>query len=977
MDSQQVLARFEAERQALALMDHPNIARVLDAGVTERGRPYFAMEYVEGVALTDYCDAERLSVQERLKLFMLICNAVQHAHQKGIIHRDLKPSNILVSTYDGKPVPKVIDFGLAKAVNQPLTEQTMLTAHGMLVGTPLYMSPEQAQVQNLDIDTRTDVYSLGVILYELLTGTTPLERKQFKEAAVAEIFRLIKEVDPPCPSTRLSTSDSLPSVAAQRNIEPTHLKRSLTGDLDWVVMRALEKERSRRYETASGLADDIRRHLADEPVSAGPPSARYRLQKFVRRNRAAVIAGGLVAATLILGVLGTTSGLVWALREKTRADQQAQAATAAAKAEERQRQVAVANAKQARVAAARSDAVAEFLTDALAGVGPSVALGRDTTLLREILQRTTARVETELADQPEVEATMREAISTTYWELGDYEKAESHRRRAKEIYDTIYPDDHPLKASQLGELGLILEQQNQIPTAERHYRDALAMRSRLGLATDDDREAETLRNLATLLTYEDRKEEAHRFLEQAHQKLVAFHGTDEHADVATVINAFGNLARRQGDFDEARRRYERALEVHRQVLPPNHPFIATDMMNLAGLLEKMNEFEAAESMLRDAIVIQRNVVDQHPQLAESLGTLGSLLHHLGRFEEAERALEEAIAIGRKVFADSHPSLKRYQTSLAMVFSADGRVEAAFEIHQRLLQMDLEHAVSEGDLITSYNNIAFSLMELERLEEAEQRFREAIAIARKSAPDGSEELAMCLNNLGRCLLRCERLDAAIEQFEQAVAMRKRLYGDSHSQIANSLNSLGNVYAEKGDIEKAVQVKREAVAMYTELLGPTHLYTAIALGSLAQVLSQQHTWEEANRLFQESFPAISEAFGPTHVRTIKHDALHGEVLARLGQLQEARSKLTRAHSNLTSDEQNAISRDMRVKIKLSLGQVLTQLNEFEEAEKLLLEARDLASQPPALDLGPDRLPPSAALKELYEAWHEAQPETGPKE
>lgn len=304
MDSGQVLARFEAERQALAMMDHPNIARVLDGGVTEQGRPYFAMEYVKGVPLTEYCDQAKLSVRERLELFLPICYAVQHAHQKGIIHRDLKPSNILICLYDGKPVPKVIDFGLAKAMHHSLTEQSIYTAHGMMVGTPLYMSPEQAEYNNLDIDTRTDIYALGVILYELLTGGTPLERARMKEAAYNEVLRLIKEFEPPKPSTRLSGSESLPSVAAQRGIEPTLLARSIAGDLDWVVMKALEKERTRRYETANGLAEDIRRHLSDEPVSAGSPSRIYRLRKFARRNSSALkLVSGIAGTLAIVGCI--------------------------------------------------------------------------------------------------------------------------------------------------------------------------------------------------------------------------------------------------------------------------------------------------------------------------------------------------------------------------------------------------------------------------------------------------------------------------------------------------------------------------------------------------------------------------------------------------------------------------------------------------------------------------------------------------
>jgi formylglycine-generating enzyme required for sulfatase activity len=313
MDSRQVLSRFEVERQALALMDHPNIAKVLDGGVTEQGCPFFVMEYVKGVPITEYCDEARVTVEERLALFVQVCQAVQHAHQKGIIHRDLKPSNILVCLYDGRPVPKVIDFGLAKAMYQPLTEHTLYTAHGLMVGTPLYMSPEQAEFNNLDVDTRSDIYSLGVILYELLTGTTPLDRQRFQEAAWHEIVQLIKEEEPKKPSTKLSGSGALPSVAAQRSLEPTQLTRLVRGDLDWIVMKSLEKERSRRYETANGLARDLERYLADEVVEARPPSAGYRLRKFVRRNRGLVVAAGLIALALVGGIAGTTWGMIRAV----------------------------------------------------------------------------------------------------------------------------------------------------------------------------------------------------------------------------------------------------------------------------------------------------------------------------------------------------------------------------------------------------------------------------------------------------------------------------------------------------------------------------------------------------------------------------------------------------------------------------------------------------------------------------------------
>jgi serine/threonine protein kinase len=306
-----VLARFEAERQALALMDHPNIAKVLDAGTTA-GRPFFVMELVKGVPITRYCDEHRLTPRQRLELFVPVCQAVQHAHQKGIIHRDIKPSNVLAALYDGKPVPKVIDFGVAKAVGQPLTERTLVTGFGAVVGTLEYMSPEQAELNQLDIDTRSDIYSLGVLLYELLTSTTPLDRKRLKEASLLEVLRLIREEEPPRPSTRLSTTDEMPKVAANRGLEPKKLSGLVRGELDWLVMKCLEKDRNRRYETANGLAADVQRYLADEPVLACPPSALYRVRKFARRHKGGLAAVGLVLAVLLL--LGSGAG--WVVRDR-------------------------------------------------------------------------------------------------------------------------------------------------------------------------------------------------------------------------------------------------------------------------------------------------------------------------------------------------------------------------------------------------------------------------------------------------------------------------------------------------------------------------------------------------------------------------------------------------------------------------------------------------------------------------------------
>src|SRR5262245_16500329 len=324
MDSRQVIARFEAERQALALMDHANIARVLDAGTSSAGRPYFVMDLVKGVPITKYCDEHHLTPRQRLELFVPACQAVQHAHQKGIIHRDLKPSNVLVALYDGKPVPKIIDFGVAKAAGQPLTENTLVTGFGAIVGTLEYMSPEQAEINQLDVDTRSDIYALGVLLYELLSGSTPLDRKRLKESGMLEALRIIREEEAPTLSNRLARTEKLPAIAASRGLEPAKLTKLVRGELDWIVMKALEKDRNRRYETANGFAMDLHRYLVDEPVLARSHSSMYRFRKFARRNKRAVVTAA-AAALVVLAVAGLATSTVLMAREQQarRAAQQA------------------------------------------------------------------------------------------------------------------------------------------------------------------------------------------------------------------------------------------------------------------------------------------------------------------------------------------------------------------------------------------------------------------------------------------------------------------------------------------------------------------------------------------------------------------------------------------------------------------------------------------------------------------------------
>ena len=406
MDTRRVIARFDAERQALALMDHPCIARVFDAGATAMGRPFFVMEYVEGERITDYCNRKRLTTAERLKLFAQVCDGVQHAHQKAIIHRDLKPGNILVTEVDGQPVPKIIDFGLAKATDHELSGATQFTEQGMMVGTPEYMSPEQAADE--EIDTRTDIYALGVVLYVMMAGALPFESKELRKAGYDAIRRIIREQDPPRPSTRFSNLGEQTTVVAEaRGTAPRRLQSELQGDLDLIAMKALEKERARRYETANAFAMDVRRYLNHEAVLATPPSASYRLGKLVRRNRGTFAAVGVIATVLVAATV--VSSVMYVRAERA--------------------------SEVARREATRAGQVSQFLGEMLGGVGPQVAQGRDTAMLRAILDDTAERLGKELSDQPDVEATLRLQLGHTYRQLGEYDAAQEQFDRAIELQE--------------------------------------------------------------------------------------------------------------------------------------------------------------------------------------------------------------------------------------------------------------------------------------------------------------------------------------------------------------------------------------------------------------------------------------------------------------------------------------------------------------------------------------------------------------
>jgi serine/threonine protein kinase/tetratricopeptide (TPR) repeat protein len=606
MDSKSVVARFEAERQALALMEHPNIARVIDAGATASGRPYFVMELVRGVKITDYCDLHSLPTADRLNLFIQVCGAVQHAHQKGIIHRDLKPSNILITTSEGKPTPKVIDFGIAKATTgQRLTDKTLFTAFEMLIGTPAYMSPEQADLTTLDVDTRSDIYSMGVLLYELLTGTTPFDTQELLKAGLDEVRRVIRTRDPVRPSTRLSTMavPDLTSISQRRHAEPPVLIREVRGDLDWIVMKAMEKDRTRRYETANGLALDVQRHLDNEAILARPPSRLYKFQKAVARNKILFGAVVAIAALLVIGLVLVTASLG---RER-----QARREVTASLGRERQAHLEANSDKQkAETEAARSTQTTRFLKDMLQGVGPSAARGRDTVMLREILDKTAARIGSDMGNQPGVEAEMRGLIGRLYFEIGNFEEAEKMDRAAIAIRRTGPGADDRELAQTLSDLGRVLRRREAIQEAEPVCKEALSIRQRL----------------------------------YGH----------EHLDVAASLNDLAGVYFLQGKYTNSERLVREGLDIRRKLQSNQSLEQADSLFALASTLAALNERPESESASREALAIRRKLLGNEDVLtASSLIGLITILWRSGKLDEAEAASREALSIRRKVLGDEH------------------------------------------------------------------------------------------------------------------------------------------------------------------------------------------------------------------------------------------------------------------------------------------------------------------------------------
>lgn len=793
-DSKSVIVRFEAERQALALMDHPNIARIYDGGTTPMGSPFFVMELVQGVTLTHYCDAKRLNIPARLELFVTICQAVQHAHQKGIIHRDLKPGNVLVTEVDGKPVPKVIDFGVAKATEQKLTDVSFADT-GFVIGTPTYMSPEQADPATLDIDTRTDVYALGVILYEMLTGAPPIEAKDFKRGAILEMLRVVREVEPPRPSTKLSLSDALPNIAANRAIEPAKLTQLLRGELDWVVMKALEKDRTRRYDSANGFAADVLRYLSGEAVLAHPQSRGYRLKKFLRQNRGPVLAASLVVLALIVGMSGTTIGL---LEARTQRDAAKNSETLAlTRLEQREKGVVL-----------LGSVFKDLDPEAVEREGKPLS-----ALLGERLEEATAQLEGDVIGDPLTVAKMQQTLGLSQLGLGNYPQAQLLLTKAHTTFTLL---------------------------------NGPAQRETLQCASD----------LALTLKALGKLDEAMRLNEETLQAREATLGP-EHLDTLQSMNNLAECYFQRSEM-RALTLFEKVLAVRTAKLGRDHFDTLVSMHNMAACYTNKRDYDAAIALWLETIQRRSAILGpDHARTLSTMDNLAITYQFAGMSDKALPLFEKVLERRRAKFGAEHPLTMRSLHALAYGYQKVGKYEQAITLYKETLEArKAKLGFDHPDTLALMVNLADAYGENHQLDIAIPLWEETLRLRKVKSGDDHVQTLEVMHGLAAAYRDVDKFDKALSLYEEALTRRDKILGPEHRNTLSTLFGLATTHHLAGNLEHSIHRFEELVRRQKNAAGPTHPDTLNAKANLAVNYRDIGRLSEALPLLEEVVRASAE-------------------------------------------------------------------------------------------------------------------------